>query len=158
MFREMRRFKQQITEAECIAVLKTEKRGVLSLITEDGYPYGIPMNHYYCEADGALYFHGAKAGQKADLVREGCKACYTVYDGGYRVGDDWALHVKSVVIFGTIRPVTDPEKTKEICTALCRRFTDNEAYLQRELEQALPRVQCLALIPAHMTGKLVTES
>ena len=41
MFRPMRRFKQQISEEECIRILREEKRGVLSMLGEDGYPYGI---------------------------------------------------------------------------------------------------------------------
>ena len=52
----------------------------------------------------------------------------------------------------------EEEKAKEICTALCCKFTDDEAYIKRELESALPRVQCLALKPEHITGKLVNES
>ena len=35
MFRPMRRFKQQITDAECKEILKNEKRGVLSLLGDD---------------------------------------------------------------------------------------------------------------------------
>ncbi len=66
--------------------------------------------------------------------------------------------MKSVIVFGRILPVTDGEKTKEICTALCRKFTDDEAYLQHELRHALPRVLCLELIPEQITGKLVNES
>ena len=38
MFRPMRRFKQQISEAECIRILNEQPRGVLSLIGDDGYP------------------------------------------------------------------------------------------------------------------------
>jgi hypothetical protein len=34
----MRRFKQQISEEECIRILSSEKRGVLSMMGEDGYP------------------------------------------------------------------------------------------------------------------------
>jgi nitroimidazol reductase NimA-like FMN-containing flavoprotein (pyridoxamine 5'-phosphate oxidase superfamily) len=64
----MRRFKQQISEAECIRILKEEKRGVLSVMGEDGYPYGIPMNHWYSPEDGKLYFHGAKSGHKLDAI------------------------------------------------------------------------------------------
>lgn len=158
MFRRMRRFKQQISDEECIAVLKTETRGVLSMIGEDGYPYGIPMNHWYCEEDGKLYFHGAKEGQKIDLIQKNEKVCYTVFDEGYRKEGEWALHVKSIVVFGKIALVADEEKAKTICTALCLKFTDEAAYLKRELEHALPSVQCLALTPEHITGKLVKES
>ena len=37
MFREMRRFKQQVSAEECIEILKTTKRGVLSVIGDDSY-------------------------------------------------------------------------------------------------------------------------
>ncbi|MBQ1745317.1 MAG: pyridoxamine 5'-phosphate oxidase family protein, partial [Clostridiales bacterium] len=69
-----------------------------------------------------------------------------------------ALNINSVVIFGRMKLVDDPEKTREICTHLCRKFTDDEEYLQKELKNALPRVQCLELTPEHMTGKLVNEA
>ncbi|WP_278244245.1 pyridoxamine 5'-phosphate oxidase family protein [Lachnobacterium bovis] len=49
MYRKMRRFKQKLTENECIELLKQTKRGVLSLIGDEGYPYGIPINHWFCE-------------------------------------------------------------------------------------------------------------
>lgn len=32
MFREMRRFKQQISEEDCIGILKEQPRGVLSIV------------------------------------------------------------------------------------------------------------------------------
>ena len=38
MFREMRRFKQQLPAEECVAIMKREKRGVLSVLGDDGYP------------------------------------------------------------------------------------------------------------------------
>ena len=43
MFRKMRRFKQELNETECKKILKNEVRGVLSVIGDDGYPYGLPM-------------------------------------------------------------------------------------------------------------------
>ena len=156
MFREMRRFKQQISEEECIRILKEQPRGVLSMIGDDGYPYGIPMNHLYM--NGHLYFHGAKEGHKIDAISKCDKVSYCVYDQGYRKEGEWALNINSVVVFGRIRVVEDEEKKREICTLLTRKFTDEEEYLQKELKNAFPRVNCLELIPEHMTGKLVNES
>ena len=57
-----------------------------------------------------------------------------------------------------MRLVTNQEKTRMICDSLCRKFTDDEEYIQKELKNALPRVQCLELTIEHMTGKLVNES
>lgn len=158
MFRKMRRFKQQITDAECIEILKNTKRGVLSLLGEDGYPYGIPIDHWYCEEDGRIYFHGAKEGHKIDAIKACDKASYCVYDEGYRKEGEWALNIKSVVTFGRIRLVEDEDTARKICTELVRKFTDDEDYLEKELQNAFPRVQCLELIPEHMTGKLINES
>ena len=158
MFRKMRRFKQQISDAECIEILKNTKRGVLSLIGDDGYPYGIPIDHWYCEDDGKIYFHGAKEGHKIDSIKACDKACYCVYDDGYRKEGEWALNIKSVITFGRIKLVEDEEKTREICMAITRKFTDDEVYLQKELVNSFPRVLCLEITHEHMTVKLVNES
>lgn len=158
MFRKMRRFKQELNRDECIEVLKQEPRGVLSVLGDDGYPYGVPMDHWYNEADGKLYFHGAKAGHKIDAMKRCDKVSYCVMDKGWRKEDDWALNIRSVVVFGRLRPVDDPAKTAEICTNICRKFTDDAAYLEHELLHSGPAVLCLELEPEHMTGKLVNES
>ena len=158
MFRPMRRWKQQLSDEECAALLKNTPRGILSVLGDDGYPYGIPMNHWYCEADGKLYFHGAKEGHKIDAISKCDKVSYCVHDEGYREDGQWPLHIKSVVVFGRIQPVTDAEKELEICTHLCQKFTDDKVYLEHELKHSLPKVLCLALTPEHMTGKLVKES
>ncbi len=158
MFRAMRRFKQQISNEECIEILKKEKRGVLSLIGDDGYPYGLPLSHLYDEKSGKIYFHGAKEGHKIDAIKKCGKASFCVYDKGFAKPGEWALNFKSVIAFGKISLVDDIKKTEEICTNLLKKFTDDEEYLRKELENALARVQCLEFTIEYMTGKLVNES
>lgn len=154
----MRRFKQQITDEECIRILKEQPRGVLSMMGDDGYPYGIPLDHWYCEEDGKLYFHGAKEGKKLDSLKLNDKVSYCVYDEGFRKEGEWALNINSVVIFGRMHVVEDEDKKRMICEHLCRKFTDDEEYLKKELTHAFPRVCCLEIEIDHMTGKLVNES
>ena len=126
MFREMRRFKQQISTEECIRVLKEQPRGVLSMLGDEGYPYGIPLNHWYSEEDGHLYFHCAKTGHKIDAITNYDKVSYCVYDEGYRKEGEWALNINSVVIFGRMKIVEDEDKKRDICINICRKFTDDE--------------------------------
>lgn len=154
----MRRFKQQISDEECRDVLILEPRGVLSVIGDDGYPYGIPMDHWYSEEDGKLYFHCAKEGHKLDAIRACDKVSYCVMDKGFRKEGEWALNIRSVVVFGRIKIVDDEAKRIQIGTNLCRKFTDDESYIEHEVKNALPRALCLELIPEHITGKLVNES
>ena len=158
MFRPMRRIKQHISDDECREVLISEPRGVLSVIGDDGYPYGIPMDHWYSESDGKLYFHCAKEGHKLDAIRACDKVSYCVMDKGYHKEGEWALNIRSVIVFGRIRVVDDEGKRIEIGTNLCRKFTDDESYIEHEVKNALPRALCLELTPEHITGKLVNES
>ena len=158
MFRQMRRKNQQLSREECIRLLTELPRGVLSVIGDGGYPYGIPMDHWYSERDGKLYFHCARVGHKLDAISACDKVGFCVMDEGYRKEGDWALNIRSVVVFGRMRIVEEEEKRREIGTNLVRKFTQDEAYLQENLKSALPRAVCLEMTIEHMTGKLVNES
>ncbi|MBP5230439.1 MAG: pyridoxamine 5'-phosphate oxidase family protein [Clostridia bacterium] len=158
MFREMLRKKQELSREECIGLLKTEPRGVLSVLGDGDYPYGIPMNHFYCEQDGKIYFHGGRKGHKIDAVRRHDKASFCVYDSGFRKEGEWALNIRSVIVFGRIEPIEDRETVYRVCEQLSRKFTSDEAYIAREIERSGPATLLFALVPEHMTGKLVNES
>lgn len=161
MFRKMRRFKQQISPEECAEVLRNAKRGVLSVMGEDGYPYGMPISHWYNEEDGKIYFHGARSGHKIDALKACDKVSFCVMDEGYREEGDWALNIRSVIIFGRIRCfdyTEEPEKVREICIGLSAKFTDDPNYADDEIAKVGKNVLCLELTPDHMTGKLVNEA
>lgn len=118
----------------------------------------IPLDHWYSEEDNRIYFHGAKEGHKIDAIKSCDKASYCVYDEGYRNEGELALNIKSVIVFGKIKLVEDNDKALKICTELVKKFTNDQKYLEDELKTVFSRVQCLELIPEHITGKLVKES
>ena len=77
MFRPMRRFKQEVTREECVKILTDEKRGVLAVNGDNGYPYAVPVNFYYDRNTDKIYFHCAKAGHKLDAMLSDDKVCFT---------------------------------------------------------------------------------
>ena len=156
MFRQMRRIKQQFSNEECIEILKNEKRGVLSLLGDDGYPYGIPLSHFYDERDGKIYFHGAKEGHKIDAIKNCSKASFCVYDKGYANEGEWALNFKCVIAFGKISFISDIKKANEICAKLVEKFTGQKP-LDSEIQEPVSRVLCFEFTIEHMTGKRVKE-
>ena len=158
MFRDMVRWKQGLSREECVEILKKEKRGVLSLLGDEGYPYGMPLNHYYCEEDGKLYFHSGPTGHKVDAFRAYDKASFCVYDEGFQKEGDWALNIKSVIVFGRIEEVKDREKALAISRALSYKFTDDTDYIEADIKKNGMRVLVFSLSIEHMTGKLVNES
>lgn len=158
MFRKMRRFKQEISKDDCIEILENEKRGVLSVIGDDGYPYGMPLNHYYDREKNCIYFHGAKEGHKIDAIKANNKVSYCVYEKGKQRVGHWSLDVRSVIIFGKATFVTDLEECKKIASDIWWKFGTDKNELEEELNHSLSRVLCIKVAIEHMTGKLVNES
>ena len=156
MFRPMRRIKQQLSEEESLEVLKKAKRGVLSVIGDDGWPYGIYLNPHF--ENGRIYFHGAKAGHKIDALKKDARASFTVIDEGAKDEGGWAYTFKSIVVFGRVEFVEDQNEAVEICRRLARRFNPSEADIEDEIRRAAAYVQVFALIPEHITGKRVHEA
>ena len=157
MFRKMRRFKQKLSNEECKRILHNQARGVLSLIGDDGYPYGIPIDYYYDEDENAFYFHGAKEGHKIDSIKRCDKASFTVINLGEKTEGEWWYRPSSVISFGRISFVDDQDECRKICYKLCKRFDGTEEEIEEELNRSVSRVLCLKLTVEHMTGKRVEE-
>lgn len=157
MFRELLRIKQKISDKECLEILLKEKRGVLSLQGEDGYPYAIPLDYYYDEESGKIFFHCGKTGYKLDCLAKSDKICFTVVEEGVREEGNWWLTVRSLVIFGRAEIIKEDKTIREISEKLSRKFTSDDEYISREIEKYAPATFLLALTPEHICGKRVRE-
>lgn len=157
MFREVARSKQALPKETCIQILKEEKRGMLAVQGDDGYPYVMPLNHWYCEEDGRLYFHSGRTGHRVDAMRACDKASFCVIDQGTQSEGNWWLDFQSVIVFGRLEVVEDHERALDISRKLSLKFTQDEQYIEHEVVHSGPGVLVFALIPEHITGKLVHE-
>ncbi len=158
MFRPLVRKAKELPEEVCIELLKNETRGVLSVLGDGDYPYGMPINHYYNQADGKIYFHTGNIGHRLEALQKHDKVSFCVYDAGYRNEGEWAYNVKSVIVFGRIKITDDFEKIKAITTQLSYKFTQDENYIAEEIKNHGHRTLLLELEIEHMCGKLVNES
>jgi len=158
MFRKMLRPKQQLSTSECIDILKKEPRGVLSVLGDNDYPYRFPINHWYCEEDGKLYFHCGKSGHKIDGITKHEKVSFCVYDQGYRNEGDWALFIRSVIVFGRAKIVDSHERAIEITRQLSYKYTSDGEYIEDEIQKHGANVLCIEITPEHISGKLVHEA
>lgn len=158
MFRTMRRFKQQVSDAECKKILTEEKRAAFSVIGDDGYPYTIPIDFYFDEADNRIYFHGAKEGHKVDAIKKCNKVCLTVWNQGFKKDGNWEWNVTSVVVFGKAFLVDNPILIEDRLRKLAKKYYPTLDDVEKEMTgPAFNRVQFFAIEIEHMTGKLVNE-
>ena len=158
MFRELVRKNKQLSTETCIEVLKNETRGVLSVLGDNEYPYGMPMNHWYNEEDGNIYFHCGNIGHRLESLQKHNKVSFCTFDKGYKDEGEWAWKVKSVIVFGKIEIIDDMEQITDIVTKLSLRFVQDEEYIKEEIRLHGHRTLLMKLVPEHMCGKLVTES
>ena len=158
MFRDIVRKKQSLSAEQIVEILKNEKRGVLSVQGDDGYPYGLPINYWYNEENGYLYFHSGKKGHKVDAISSNNKVSFCVYDSGYKKEGEWALNISSVIVFGRIYPVEDFARSMEICRRLSFKYTHDREYIEAEIQNYGAVTLCYELRPEHVTGKIVKES
>ena len=152
----MRRFKQQISHEECVKILTEEKRGVLSVNGDDGYPYGVPINFWYDSDADRIYFHCAKEGHKLDAMTRDDKVCFTVYNSGYQK-EDWSYYVTSVIVFGRAKVMTDESEMREKIKKFGMKYYPTESEVDEEIRKDFARVNFVEITPEHITGKLVHE-
>lgn len=155
MFRQMRRYKQELTEEECIDILTKEPRGVLALLGDEDYPYAIPMSHAY--VDGKIYFHGAKEGHKKDAVKKYPKASYCIVDKGIKNEDEWWYTFKSVIVFGKIRTIDENIEKIDKLRHLGNKFFPTPEETEKEIKRLLDRTEVFELTIEHMSGKITVE-
>ena len=98
MFREMRRKDRQVETGVGIKLLEEGAYGVLSVLGDDDYPYGVPMNYAY--KDGFIYLHGFLDGHKIDAITKHPKVCFTVVGETEVLPDQVSTNYTSVIVFG----------------------------------------------------------
>ena len=157
MFREVRRKKNELSADAAKKLLSNERRAILAMNGDDGYPYAIPVNYLYSEADGRIYFHGSPVGYKAELIEKCPKICFTVY-GSVSVGDpEWAPFVQSAVVFGRCRRVEDKERTLRLAREFARKYYPDEESIEAVIAGSGDAVRMFEIVIEHITGKQVQE-
>ena len=113
MFREVSRNKKQIMSQErCDEILNKATSGVLNLLGDDDYPYGVPISFVY--KNNKLYFHGMTKGHKVDAMKKHDKASFTIIDTDHVVPKEWTTYFRSVIVFGRMKFIEDNEEKKEV--------------------------------------------
>lgn len=154
--REMRRFKQALTPEECDIVLGRSTSGVLAVTGDGGYPYAVPLSYVW--RDGKLYFHWAVSGHKLDAVRSDDRASFCVVDQDEIVPEKYTTCYRSVIVFGRVRILDDPDEKRRAIEALSQKYRPGfpEA-MAAEIQGAWDRF-CIAELSAEaVTGKQARE-
>ena len=156
-FRPLRRKKNAISEEAAKALLQQERRGVLAINGDDGYPYAIPINYYYDMEAGKIYFHGAKKGYKVDALNSCDKVCFTVFGNEHFEDGDWAPYMQSTVVFGRCHLLETNEETIEKLRTFAMKYYPSAEEVEEEIAQDAHAAQIFEITIEHLCGKQVQE-
>ena len=152
----MRRKNQQLTEAECSAVLESASSGVLAVAGDGGYPYAVPLSFVY--ENGDVYFHCAAGGHKLDALRRDARVSFCVIALDDVMPEKFTTRYRSVILFGRASEVKDETEKRRLLFRLGRKYSPGrDEELQKEADSQLSRVCIIRLQTEHMTGKEAIE-
>jgi len=155
-FRDMRRKRQQLSEAESISILEKSTAGTLALLGDGNYPYAVPISYVY--KDGKLYFHSALTGHKVDAIRNCDKASFCVIEKDDVQPKKYTTFFRSVIAFGKIHIIEDESEKLDAARMLGNRYNPNDdESLRQEMEKGFSRMLMIRLDIEHLTGKEAIE-
>jgi nitroimidazol reductase NimA-like FMN-containing flavoprotein (pyridoxamine 5'-phosphate oxidase superfamily) len=152
----MRKADREIKDFQRLSeIVKNGKFAVLALC-RNNEPYAVTLSYGYDEANGDLYFHGAKEGLKADFIGVNPRACLTVIDDKGYIPHECGHAYRTVVIRGEMRIIeSDEEKEKGIGIQI-RHFEENPDRMMTKITSRTPvweKTQMWKLHIEDMTGK-----
>lgn len=151
MFREMRRKDRALSEENLDAILKDGEYGVLGTLSEDGYPYVVPLSYVYDK--NRIYFHCATNGLKLDNIRRMSKVSFTVVDHVEALPKEFSTKYQSAVIFGTAEILEGEEKDSALSALISKYSSEFTEEGRIYIDRAKGSTTVVAINIQHKTGK-----
>lgn len=142
--------KNQMNDQDALQLLINGRYGVLGTISDNGYPYTIPLNYVYL--DNKIYFHSAKIGHKIDNINQNEKVSFTVVGEESIIEEELTSHYKSVTLFGTARVVPG---NKDVLFSLVKKYASRMfAQSKNSIEEDAHNTSIIEITIEHITGKM----
>jgi len=154
MFREIRRNDRLAPAETGTALLKKATSGILCVLGDDDYPYGVPVNFAY--ADDNIYIHCFLDGHKIDAIKKSPKVCFTVLGDEEVMVDQISTNYTSVIIFGKAELFPPPEnRVREAAFAaiIDKYIPDEKERTSKYIEANKARANVIRISVEHMTCK-----
>ncbi len=152
MRREMRRYKQALSEAEAREILEAGSFGVLACVGDEGWPYAVPLS-YAAEGDH-IYIHCASEGAKLDALRRDERVSFCVVGRDEPQSGEYTTHYASAIAFGRARIVEDGAEKLAALMCISRKYEPGRDEQSRAYaEKSLDPVAIIDIRIEHLSGK-----
>lgn len=134
---EMRRKDKIMSEEGIFNLLENGEYGVLSMVSNENKPYGVPVSYVYY--NNHIYFHGAKEGHKVNNIKSNENISFCIVDNTYIVPEKFTTKYESIIISGEAIEVDGIEKLNSLNKLIYKyspKFTNSgKKYIEDKLGQ-----------------------
>ncbi|MCU7496162.1 MAG: pyridoxamine 5'-phosphate oxidase family protein [Ignavibacteria bacterium] len=147
----IRRAEFTTSDTRAKEILTEGEFGVLSTISPDGYPYGVPVNYWY--KDNMIYFHCAPEGHKLENIKANNNVSFCVVGSPKVLPEKFTASYESVIVFGKAYEVSGSEKENAMMD-MVKRFSPEFLEKGKEMIKKLsPRTAIYKIVVETLTGK-----
>ena len=152
----MRRNERNISEIKEIEDIILKSDVCRIALANENIPYIITLNFGYMGSPvRRLYFHCANEGRKLEMISRNSYVCFEL-DIDHQIftgvkGCDWGMKYSSVIGYGNILILTEPDLKKEGLDCIMRHYGGDREYQYDS--KVLERTTILRLDITEMTGK-----
>ncbi|MDI6784968.1 MAG: pyridoxamine 5'-phosphate oxidase family protein [bacterium] len=149
----MRRKDKEITNRTQLDTIIRGSMVCRIALAKDNSPYLVPLSFGY---DGRkIYLHTAKEGKKLEYFAANPKVCFE-FEGNVKLQRNnksackWTLEYKSVIGYGTIKEIVEPEQKKYALQQIILQYAESASAIP---ETAVNEVRVWEIEIKSMTGK-----
>lgn len=151
MFREMRRKERELKNDEAVEILKNNTYGVLSTVSENGYPYGVPISYTFF--NNSIYFHCAVTGHKLDNISNNDRVSFCVVGHTEILPEEFSTKYESVIVFGRAVEVSEDEKDRALLEIVNKYSADYIEQGKEYIQKGGKATKVIKISIEHISGK-----
>lgn len=149
--RELRRKDREIPQEEAYSILDKAEYGVLSTVSHDGRPYGVPLS--FCVLDGCIYFHCAVEGRKIDNLEVNNAVTFCTVGDTEVMPEKFGITYQSAMVFGKAEEAFADEKRTAL-EGLVRKYSPDFIESGAKYIDALSdKTRVFRIVIDHISGK-----
>lgn len=154
---QIRRADRAMSDEHVRQMLTQGYSGRLATVSDDGYPYCIPLLYLWTDGEVHLHTTSARGHLRANIERDQ-RVCFEVddHEGVFDYGRfecDSGLAYRSLCLFGRIRIVDDRNAKQRFCEALMEKYGQPETKRPKGFFPRLDAITVYAITVERMTGK-----
>jgi uncharacterized protein len=151
MQRSIRRAERALSQEQAVEILQKGEYGILSTVSSDGQPYGVPVS--YCYINNGIYFHCAQEGHKLENLSANSCVSFCVVGKTEVLPDKFATRYESAIVFGKAFELTGEEKQSGLIELLKKYSPDFLEKGLRYIESDIDKTRVYKIQVESLSGK-----